>query len=317
MIIITNSYSLDFRGVGMNINLELYKTFYVVAKNGNITKASQELMVSQPAISKSIRNLEQQLRCCLFIRNKFGVVLTEEGKIFYEKIQLAMEIIENAQAQLLEMIHLDYGVLNIGISNTLTQCYLLPFIESFTSEFPNIKINIDTSPTYKLITKVRNGLIDFIILNLPYSIPTDFEIEKLRDIQDCFMASEKYLFLKGRVVPIEEMNRYPLILIAKGSNTRYFLDDFCARHHITLSPKMELASNSLVTSFIKRGLGIGIVTKDYLNDELKDGSLFEIHTIPKINKRGIGVIYLKNKNLSCCATKFLELLKREKNKNLE
>ena len=71
----------------MNINFELYKIFYNVAKNKNITKAANKLMISQPAISKSIKNLEEQLACTLFIRNKTGVVLTEEGKMFYEQYE--------------------------------------------------------------------------------------------------------------------------------------------------------------------------------------------------------------------------------------
>ena len=64
----------------MNINYELYKIFYTVAKNKNITSASKELLISQPAISKSIKNLEEQLGGQLFVRTKRGVVLTEEGK---------------------------------------------------------------------------------------------------------------------------------------------------------------------------------------------------------------------------------------------
>ena len=77
----------------MNINFELYRIFYTVANHGNITKASEELMISQPAISKSIKNLEEQLGGTLFIRTKRGVILTDEGKEFYKYIKQAMEYI--------------------------------------------------------------------------------------------------------------------------------------------------------------------------------------------------------------------------------
>jgi len=79
----------------MNINFEYYKIFYNVAKNKNITKTANDLMISQPAISKSIKNLEEQIGCSLFTRNKTGVSLTEEGKILYNEIKNAIEIIEN------------------------------------------------------------------------------------------------------------------------------------------------------------------------------------------------------------------------------
>ena len=113
----------------MNINFEYYKIFYNVAKNKNITKTANELMISQPAISKSIKNLEEQIGCTLFIRNKAGVSLTEEGKVLYEEIKNAINIIDNAEEKIDEMINLESGTLNIGINNTLTQKYLLPYIK--------------------------------------------------------------------------------------------------------------------------------------------------------------------------------------------
>ena len=90
----------------MNVNFELYKTFYSVAKNQNITKAARELMISQPAVSKSIKTLEEQLNCSLFIRNKYGVTLTSEGQLFYENIKLAIEMIEHAEDELQETLNL-------------------------------------------------------------------------------------------------------------------------------------------------------------------------------------------------------------------
>ena len=126
----------------MNVNFELYKLFYNVAKNKNITKTANELMMSQPGVSKAIKTLEEQLGCSLFVRSKSGVSLTEEGKVFYDEIKSAIEIIDNAEQKLLEMLNLDYGFLNIGISNTLTQKYLLPYIEKFYEKYPNINIKI-------------------------------------------------------------------------------------------------------------------------------------------------------------------------------
>ena len=274
----------------MNVNYELYKTFYSVAKNKNITKAAHELMISQPAVSKSIKTLEDQVGCTLFIRNKYGVSLTEEGETFYKNIKPAIEMIEHAEETLQETLNLDYGTLSIGVSNTLTRKYLLPYIKKFHEQYPRIKIKISTSPTFELITQARNGLIDFIILNLPYQLPSDFKETKLKEVNDCFIASKDWKELKGKTIPLKEMNNYPLILIAKGSNTRIFLDDFCEKNNIMLSPEMELASHSLVTAFTKIGLGIGYATKEFLKKDLKEQTLFEIKTTPTIPPRQIGAL---------------------------
>ena len=296
----------------MNINLELYKVFLSVAKNENITKAANELMISQPGVSKSIKNLEEQLNCSLFVRTKSGVYLTEEGKLFYSKLSDAMELIDNAEKSLMEMINMEYGYINIGISNTLTRNFLLEYLEEFHKLYPKIKIKIYTNPTSELLLKARNGIIDFIILNLPYDIPNDFNTKKLKTIQDCFVANSNYYYLKNKVIPLNELNNYPLILMSKGSNTRYFLDEFCLSNNINLVPEMELASYSLVTHFTKIGLGIGLVTKDFIKEELKKGDLFELNTVPKLNKRYIGITYPKNKALSCSMKIFLQLLDNKK-----
>lgn len=293
----------------MNVNYELYKTFYSVAKNKNITKAAHELMISQPAVSKSIKTLEDQVGCTLFIRNKYGVSLTEEGETFYKNIKPAIEMIEHAEETLQETLNLDYGTLSIGVSNTLTRKYLLPYIKKFHEQYPRIKIKISTSPTFELITQARNGLIDFIILNLPYQLPSDFKEATLKEVNDCFIASKDWKELKGKTIPLKEMNNYPLILIAKGSNTRIFLDDFCEKNNIMLSPEMELASHSLVTAFTKIGLGIGYATKEFLKKDLKEQTLFEIKTAPTIPPRQIGATYLKQKQLNKASLTFLNLLK--------
>lgn len=295
----------------MNINFELYKTFFYVAKNKNITKASHELMISQPAISKSIKSLEEQINCSLFIRNKYGVTLTEEGEQLFENIKPAIEMIDNAEKRLQETLNLECGTLSIGVSNTLTQNYLLPYIEKYHKLYPKIKIKIVTNPTFQLITQARNGLIDLIILNLPYELPSDFRKINLKKVTDCFFTNNNWKNLKETKTPLKNLKEYPLILIAKGSNTRNFLDNFCEKNNVMLTPEIELTSHHLVTSFAKIGLGIGYGTKEFIQKELKNKELFEIKTIPEIPKRYIGACFLKQKEINKASQTFLELLKKE------
>ena len=295
----------------MNINIELYKTFYCVAKNKSITKAANELLITQPAVSKAIKSLEEQIGCSLFIRNKGGVVLTDEGKIFYEQISQAMEHIENAEKKIKEIINLDYGFLSIGISNTLVKKFLLPLIENFHKLYPKIKIKINTGTTPTLIEKVKNGLIDFIIFNAPADIPNNFTELKLKTVHDIFAANTSFSELKDKVIPLEELNNYPLILMSKGSNTRCYLDDICTKHGVNLTPEIELTSYSLATEFTKIGMGIGGVTREYFDGDLADYDLIEIKTKPSLGARSINAAYLTDKRLSRSAEKFIELLKKE------
>ena len=290
----------------MEINFELYRIFYAVANNKSITKAAEELFISQPAVSKAIKNLEAALGGSLFNRTKKGVVLTEEGREFYNYIKSAMEYINNAQNKFNDLINLETGTVRIGISTTLTKCFLLPYIKEFNEKHPKIDIQIDTSISKELFNKLKNGLLDIVILNLPYKSENEIEIIKCIDVQDGFYASSKYKELKDKVISIKDLDTYPLLFMTKNSNTRNFLDSYLKENNIKLTPYMELAGYQLVLEFTKINLGIGYLTSEFIKAELDNDLLFEIKTKEKIPKRSIGIAYSK-KNLPSFATK--ELIK--------
>lgn len=296
----------------MNINFELYRIFYVVANHCNITKASEELSISQPAISKSIKNLEEQLGGQLFVRTKRGVTLTEEGKEFYNYIKQAIEYINNAENKFTDLINLETGCIKIGISTTLTKEFLLPYLEEFHSSYPKINIQIITNLTSDLMSKLKNGLIDIVILNLnDKNYGNDIEIIKCRKINDCFVVNNKYRNLINREIALKDLNNYPLILQAKGSNTREFLDNIAKENDIILKPNIELASYSLVAEFSKIGLGIGYVTKEYIKDAIKNKELFELNIKEKIPSRYIGIALSKNHIPNFSTKKLIEIITKK------
>ena len=179
----------------MNINLEYYKIFYEVAKEQNITKASENLNISQPAISKTIKLLEEKLGGTLFVRTKKGVILTEEGKEFYSYITKAMEYINSAENKFSDLINLETGVIKIGINSTLTKEFLLSYLEIFNKSYPKIDIQITNGITSHLINELKNGLIDIVFLNLnDKDYGNDIDIIKCKKIHDVFIASKKLPF---------------------------------------------------------------------------------------------------------------------------
>ena len=293
----------------MNIDFELYRIFYVVANHSNITKASEELNISQPAISKSIKNLEEQLGGQLFVRTKRGVIITEEGKEFYNYIKQAIEYINNAENKFTDLINLETGCIKIGVSTTLAKEFLLPYLDKFHSLYPKINIQITTSLTSELISKLKYGLIDIVILNLNNkNYGNDIDIIKCKKINDCFIANSKYKDLIDKEISLKDLNNYPLILQAKGSNTREFLDDFARENGVILKPNIELTSYSLVTEFSKIGLGIGYVTKEYIKKSIKNKELFELKIKEKIPNRYIGIALSKNHVPNFSTKKLIEII---------
>ncbi len=293
----------------MNIDFELYRVFYTVANCGNITRASEELHISQPAISKALKNLESQLGGQLFVRTKKGVVLTIEGKEFYGYIKQAIEYITSAENKFSELKNLESGCIKIGANSTIVKKFLLPYLKVFNEKFPKVDIQITTDLTSELLVKLRNGIFDLVFLNInDKSYAQDLEIIKCQMIHDCFVANEKFKELKTRKLSLNDLNDYPLIVQAKGSNTRAFLDYLVAQKKLSLKPHFELSSYSLVEDFTKEGFGIGYLVREYIDDELKNGNLFEIKISEKLPTRYVGVAISKNHLPNFSTKRFLDLI---------
>lgn len=297
----------------MNIDLELYRIFEAVARNQNITKAAQELHISQPAISKRIQLLESQLGGTLFVRTKRATILTEEGKIFYEYIREALQYIESAENKFTELIHLETGHIRIGTSTTLTKEFLIPYLKKFHELYPKIQIDLITELPDEMLKMLRNGLLDIVLLNLNgRKSEDDIEIIKWKKITDCFVASNKFANLKGKEISITELNDYPIILQRKNSNTRTFLDDYLEKQQLTITPSMEVATISMVIELAKAGFGLAYVTKEYVKTELNKKELFEIQTKEKIPSRWIGIAISKTHHPSFSTNQLIKKMKEGK-----
>lgn len=296
----------------MNIDFEYYRIFYVVAKCQNITAASKELNISQPAISKAIKKLEEQLGGELFVRTKRGVVLTSEGEEFYSYISKAIEYIYNAENRFTDLINLDVGHIRIGASTTITKNFLASYLQKFHKLYPNITIEIDTSVIDVLLQKLRNGLIDLIIFNVSKNdYGSDLLITPCLEVHDIFVVGASYQFLSEKEISIYDLHKYPLILQCKASSTRRFLEQFLEDSHCTLSPELELAGHHLVNLFTKMGFGIGYATKEFIQDELNKKELFPLNLKEKIPCRFIGIATSKKHVPSFSTKKLLELIVKE------
>jgi DNA-binding transcriptional LysR family regulator len=295
----------------MNINFELYRVFCTVADLGNITKAAEELNISQPAISKSIKSLEEQLGGQLFVRTRRGVVLTDEGKEFYNYIKQALEYIHSAENKFTDLINLEVGSIKIGTSTTLTKEFLLPYLNKFHEKYPKIDIQILTYMTSDLIPKLRSGIVDIVILNLPYNADKDIEIIPCKKVHDCFVVNSNYKDLLNKELNLEDLNNYPLILQAKNSNTRTFINNFAKKQDTVLKPNIELASYGLVVEFAKIGLGIGYATKEYIENELNNKELFTLNVKHAIPSRYVGIALSKAHLPSFSAKKLVEIIKAD------
>lgn len=276
----------------MNIDLELYKVFYTVAKNKHMTKASEELHISQPAISQSIKKLEDQLGGSLFLRSNKGMELTEEGKMFYEYIKGALDLIKSAENEFTSFKDLSKGEVKIGCSATLTKLILMDTLKEFHNKYPNINIKITNDLTSNLINDLKLGKLDFVIFNESNVKENNLNLEKIKELKQGFIYNSD--FYMDTINNLEDLNKFPLILQKEEANSRKLLDHIALEKNVRLIPKMEVVSQELILEFVNAGLGIGfsiinLATRNYQNlKELKINQM-----MPKIN------IYLAtNKSIS-------------------
>ena len=296
----------------MNINLDLYKTFYYVAKNKNISRAANELLVSQPAVSKSIKTLEEQLNTKLFIRKRDGMELTETGEVFYKKVKNAMELISSAENDVEVINNMDSGILNIGASKTILQEFLMEHITKFHKIYPNINIRIFTDGTQDLIKKTKMGIVDVIFINMPYNIPIDFESVNVLNLHDCLVANNTYKHLKGKKITKKDLEKLPLLLLTKGTITRNRLDDYCAKNNIEIHPEMEFGSNTLIKEFTHAGFGVGLLTEELVKKEIESNELFRLDINLDLDDKYLGMNW--NKDLkSLVAKNFIKYIKNNIN----
>lgn len=296
----------------MDISLDLYRIFYVVAKNGSISSAANALFISQPAITFQIKKLETLLGVSLFTRTKHGVILTDEGKVLFDYVKSGIESITNGENALLNLKNLDSGVIRIGASTTVCRHVVMPYLEKFHELYPKIDIEIVNNLTNNLIKDLRNGNLDILFLNMPMNENKDLKIIPLTDIHDIFVGNKKYYDLTNGKLNLNELSSFPLIFQKLPSNTRTYLNNYLKDNHVDLKPQLEVVSYNLIMDLVKAGFGIGYATKEFIKAELENNSLYEIEVIPKVPKRFIGIATIDKKTPNYSVKKLIEMMTKNK-----
>lgn len=290
----------------MNQNLNYYKAFYMVAKYKNISKAADALFISQPAISKSLSRLEENLGCTLFSRTSRGVSLTADGEILYERIREAFAAIEAGEEELRHRTELGIGQLRIGVSTTLCKYILLPYLQNFIRQHPHIRITIECQSTLHTVELLESGQIDIGLIGAPKSHGT-LTFLPLKKIQDTFVATQSYLDnLSIREHTDSDLFLSATLMLLDEENiTRQYINDYFYRNQIKTNQILEVSSMDLLIEFAKIGIGAACVIREFVEQELKENTLIEIPMAEPIESRSIGFAYSNSHKLSKSALTFL------------
>jgi len=296
--------------------LSSYRIFNAVAEAGNLSKAAKELFISQPAISKAVSKLEQNLSVKLFTRNSRGVKLTEEGALLYEYTCSAFESLRQGEESIKKIHSLGIGHIKIGVSTTLCKHFLLPYLQNFIESYPHIKISIECRSTFETLALLEEGKLDIGLIGKP-SQSRSINFFPLKSIQDTFVASPAYLSnLKMREPELGTdfaalLYRANLMMLDEKNITRLHMEDYFSKHDIPIGQTLEVSNMDLLIEFSKIGLGVGCVIREFVETELSDGSLIELPMPHSLAKRTVGFAYNKIAAQSDSVKRFIDFYKGE------
>lgn len=296
----------------MDTNLSLYRIFYTVANAGNISKAARELYISQPAISKAISKLESNLETTLFIRNSRGVTLTEEGKLMYEYIRNAFDILGRAEQELTRMKNLELGHIRIGVSTTLCKYILIPYLERYIQQHPHIKISIENQASAQTIAMLEQQHLDIGLIAKP-KYHKGLRFYPVMEIEDIFVCTPKYLeHLKLRAGSLDNLLQTGTIMLLNNKNmTRHHIDSYLTEHQVHLRHTVEVSTMDLLIEFAKIGLGIACCIKEYVQKDLDNGTLVQVPLDIPIPKRTVGFALEGSTPPIGAVTSFLDFIMNE------
>lgn len=290
------------------VNLNLYKIFCEVAKEKKISKASEKLYISQPAVSFAIKELEKSLDQVLFIRKSKGVELTTFGAMLYNKISGVIDVFDEAEIDAQNYTMLNEGMIRIGANSGNINQILLEYLTIFAKKHPNIKITMIRASEDKLIEKLNNNELDMVFVDKINNVE-DFEIIKQYDVKYQLLGNKDYkLKYPQSNIDISNFPTADLILPSINNNSRITINNFFANANIELHPKYELDNYVLLYEFVKRGFGIAFVNTDYYKDSVESGDTSIIFPDFSINARQF--VCIVNKTHSNNALdKFIDIVK--------
>lgn len=295
------------------VNLELYRVFYTVAKCGSLTRAAEELYISQPAVSQSVKQLENQLGVSLFNRTHRGMELSAQGgKLIFDEVERALALFNEAENRIAQTKASATGTIRIGASDTIFEYFLADKIVDFHERFPAVKIELMADFTPDTIEKLKANRCDIAFVNLPITVEPELHLYgNCMRLNDVFITGEKFKQLAEGIQPLSKLKKYPLIMMDKNTVARQSLDNFLRTVGVDLQPSIEVGSWDLMKRLVLRGMGIGVIPKEYAKHRLNVGELYEIETDPVLPARSVGMLLPKNQPVSYALHSFIEYFREE------
>lgn len=271
----------------MNINWNAYRIFYYVATSGTTSTAARQLRIAQPAVSHSIKKLEEVLGCSLFVRTSRGMELTASGKFLLDHIADAVRIIETTETLMENERKAEEAEINIATVDVTMQYFLIPYLDAFEELNPEIRINIRNCKTVQDTRQLLDSKeVDFSVLHAPMDEEGGYESISIKQVQDVLVYCPRFEdCLENERLKAADLERYPMILHERDCASREFVNRYLEANDVTVKPNYEFSLNSSIIRQIKRKFGLAFLLEDVVREDVERGSLAVLDLDPPVPPR--------------------------------
>ena len=283
--------------------------FLKVVEEGSFSKAAERVYRTQPAVSLAIRRLEEEVGAPLLDRSQKTPALTDVGRVVHDYARRIIALRDQAREAVAEVRALKRGRVRIG-ANESTSLYLLPdLILRFRERHPNVLVELFRHPSQQLPRGVIDRTLDFALMAFE---PKDSGLESFPVHKDelVLVMSPNHRLAARESVSIEELGEEPFLAHNVRAASRQRVVEAFAEHHTTLNITLELSTIETIKRFVQREVGLAIVPRMCVAEEIERGTLATVPVRGLTYERVLWATYLRGSTLSNAASAFLELLRR-------
>ena len=267
-------------------------------------------MNNQPNLTRSIKNLESELGCPLFLRSHSGMKLTPEGERLYSHIRIAFEHIEAGEAELTESRNMQTGTVYVAASEVALHCLLLPVFKKYRMLYPGIHIKISNHSTPQAISALREGNADIAVVTTPTIRSASLSETTIKTVNEVAICSKMFSSLLGRKVALSELLGYPLISLGTDTKSFEFYSKLFMDHSMPFKPDIEAFTADQILPMVEADLGIGFVPEEFLQE---NNNVCVIDLKEKIPERNVVLIKRKDQSLSMASKELERMILEQRN----
>jgi len=289
------------------IDSQHLRVYATLARTSNLSRAAEELQMTPSGVSHCLKALEADLGCRLFDRNSRKFILSQVGREFLAEAEQILEQMKAVRAKVSSWNNWRQGQLMIGANSTACQFLLPPALREFRESFPGFAIKLEQCSSRQAVALLMDERLDLALLTegSEHSPNIEFNVVGEDDLQ--FLVNPLHPWAVKRKAQREDIPNRKLILPERSGNTYAIIESYFRGENINIQPFIEIANEQAIKEFVQLDMGVGILPRWLVAEEIKQGLLVSLPLGRRRLKRRWGVLYSKKRKLSLADNLFINI----------